>query len=69
MLQLVKVCIDLRVSRNPGGSLGTLIITPEHHILMKHLGANLAEITFRRNPFLMARWKEIRPAHTSGTVL
>jgi hypothetical protein len=68
MLQLNKVCIDLRMFRNPGGSLGT-IIAPEHHILIKHLGTNLAEITFRRNPFLMARWKEMRPAYTSGTVV
>ena len=55
MLQFVKVCIDLRVSRNLGGSLGTIIIAPEHHILMKRLGANLAEITFRRNPLLVRR--------------
>jgi hypothetical protein len=69
MLQFVKVCIDLGMTRNPGVSLGAIIVEPERHILIKHLGTNLAEISLRRNPLLKTRQKEIRSAHTSGIVL
>jgi hypothetical protein len=69
MLQFVKVRIDLGMPRNPGGYLAAIIVEPERHILIKHLGTNLAEISLRRNPLLKARQKEIQPAHTSGSVL
>jgi hypothetical protein len=39
------------MARNPGGSLGAMIVEPERHILIKHLGTNPAEISFRRNLF------------------
>ena len=29
-----------------------MIVEPERHILIKHLGTNPAEISFRRNPLL-----------------
>jgi len=69
LLQFVTVCIDLGMPRNPGGSLGAIIVEPERHILIKHLGTNLAEISLRRNLLLKKRQKEIGPAHTSGIVL
>jgi hypothetical protein len=68
-LQFVKVRIDLGMPRNPGGSLGAIIVEPERHILIKHLGTNFAEIALRRNPLLKTRQKEIRPAHACGSVL
>jgi hypothetical protein len=52
MLQFVKARIELGMPRNPGGSLGAIIVEPERHILIKHLGTNLAEISLRRNPLL-----------------
>ena len=69
MLQFVKVRIDLGMPGNPGGSLGAIIVEPECHILIKHLGTNLAEISLRRNPLLKTRQKEMWPAHTCGSVL
>jgi hypothetical protein len=51
MLRFVKVALTLGwMPRNHGGSLGAIILEPEYHILIKHLGTNPAEISFRRNP-------------------
>ena len=64
MLQFVKVRIDLGMPRNPGGSLGAIIVEPECHILISTLVPTLPKSLCAATPSLRhgrKRYSQLMP--------